>query len=103
MTQFMVIRGERTVQFTAECNYQIHSVFETGVDPNIQLQAFTADFLNFRKGVNQWEPDNWYSNYKYLTLATPIDGEREEWCKVPVIEHRYRSCFYCFITQQCFT
>jgi hypothetical protein len=75
-------------------------VFESAINPNIQYEAFLADFLNHRKGINKWTPENWTFNWKSLTLASEIDGERKEWIRVPVCEHLYRPCWYAFIKQE---
>jgi hypothetical protein len=99
MTRYLVCRGERYIQFSIDCVYQIHSVFESAVNPQLQPESFTADFLNYRKGVNQWTPENWSFNMKTLNLASPIDGERVPWVSVPVIEHCLRPCFYLFINK----
>lgn len=99
MTKYLVLRGERYIQYSNICEYQIHSVFSTAVNPNIQLEAFGADFLNYRKGVTGWTPENWIFSRKNLTIAAPIDGERVFWVNAPIVEHLYKPCYYLFVEQ----
>jgi hypothetical protein len=96
----LVCRGERYIQFSSDCNYQIHSVFDSAVNPELQPEAFMADFLNHRKGIQKWSPENWIINWKTLFLASPVDGERDVWVQVPVVEHIRRPCFYVFIQKE---